>query len=102
MRKKLQKGIQKEPSVPTVSKNKSTLRQANSVLPLQTGPRASPPSCLRSTGEGAARSQPDLRQMVTFIHAGRAAEAQHASGPQSSPRSFQGASFVMRLAHRPQ
>lgn len=33
-----------EPSVPAVSKNKPTLRQADSVLPLHTGPRASSPS----------------------------------------------------------
>lgn len=33
-----------EPSVPAVSKNKPTLRQADSALPLHTGPRASSPS----------------------------------------------------------
>lgn len=101
MRKKPEIADTEEPSVPTVPINKSTWKQANSEPALQIGPRASSPSRLHSPGEGAVCSQPDLRR---WLPSSRQDVRQRLSVPldQSSPRSFQGASFVMRLAHCPQ
>ena len=76
-KKKPATGDTEDPSIPTVSTNKSTSSQANSVLPLQTGPRASSPSRLHSPGEGAVHSEPALRRWFP-------ASGQDASGPQSS------------------
>lgn len=58
MRKKFSKVDTEKPSVPRASEDKSTLKQATSVLPLQRDPRASSPSIPQA--KEAQYLQPDL------------------------------------------
>lgn len=101
MRKKRQLGIQKSHLFPWCLKinqlgGKQTLCSHFKQVPKH----LLPPACTPQVKELCTHNQTSADG---HLHLGRtAAEAQHASGPQSSPRSFQGASFVMHLAHRPQ